>query len=467
MSHRNRLRFGRRALLGGLGASALAPFIPLTDAEAGGEGIPKRLIMFYHPFGTFYDQWSPTTSGSGTLVDGVQSYDANEFDLDKFVTAPLQDHKDDLVVLDGLRIPYNSSVMPGDPHQAAMALLWSGAKPLDCSNAKNQGSCWDEGGQDGTVGWGGGVTVDQYVVQRLKPQTPFGSLVLGVDTPNSNGFNIRSAMSYSGPGEPIAPQTNPADTWQTIFGDFAGPDVEVERRIARRQHALGTAYKQLQSLSHKVSAHDRMKIENHLDHVASIEGQLQGLSAACEAPDEPNIPGDGSEYFMEMGRAQIDMIVAALACDATRVASLQLKDEDGGRVNWLDPNAGVTLHGLSHSDGNWQELMPLAYRDFTNLFAYLLEKLAAVPSADGGRLLDHTLVAWGSALGSAGNHDTRNVPFVLAGGAQGAVDTGRYLVYDGDPVHNRLLVSILDAMGIDDTESFGNHDSGSGLLPAL
>ena len=50
-------RFGRRAFLAGLGASAvLAPFLPLADAEAD-QHAPKRLVLLYGSNGTVYDDW--------------------------------------------------------------------------------------------------------------------------------------------------------------------------------------------------------------------------------------------------------------------------------------------------------------------------------------------------------------------------------------------------------------------------
>lgn len=441
--------FTRRAALAGLGGAALAPFVPQLEAEAQADGIPKRLILFYHPFGTFHDLWRP----SGTSED---------FSFTGSITAPLEPHKSDLVVIEGLGIRYSGSAIPGDPHQAGMALLWSGASPLNCDDPNNDGTCLPEGGQDGTVGWGGGITIDQRVADVIEPDTAFRSLELAVDT---KADNIRARMCYRGPGQPILPEVDPMQTYASLFGDFMGDELEVQRLLARRQSTLDLVSKRLTALESKVSAHDRLKIQAHLDSVATLESQLQGLGA-CTAPDTPQPldPGN-SANLMDNGRAQIDMMVAALACDRTRIASFQIKDEDGGRVNWLDPDA-TAFHTLSHNQGDWETLMPLAYRDFTTLFAYLLDKLAAVEMADGSRLLDHTLVAWGSAVGH-GNHTMNNVPFVLAGGCGGELETGRYLTYDTGTRHHRLLVSILNMMGVPDDTIGGFWDDGSGPLPGL
>jgi hypothetical protein len=45
--------------------------------------------------------------------------------------------------------------------------------------------------------------------------------------------------------------------------------------------------------------------------------------------------------------------------------------------------------------------------------------------------------------------------FILAGGANGALQTGRYLERANEP-HNNLLVTCCNLMGLDHVESFGD-----------
>jgi hypothetical protein len=75
-------------------------------------------------------------------------------------------------------------------------------------------------------------------------------------------------------------------------------------------------------------------------------------------------------------------------------------------------------------------------------------------------------VVWGNELARGNVHSHEPVPFVLAGGAGGAFETGRWLQVDGQP-HNRLLVSLCRAMGLEDVDSFGTTDPGAGGLPGL
>ena len=110
---------------------------------------------------------------------------------------------------------------------------------------------------------------------------------------------------------------------------------------------------------------------------------------------------------------------------------------------------------MSHDgDGNAASRADLTkiYTWYAERIARLLDQLAAVEEGEG-TLLDNTLVVWGSELGKGNSHAFERVPFVLAGGAGGALPTGRYLQFAGVP-HNRLLVSICRAMGLSDLDQF-------------
>jgi hypothetical protein len=96
--------------------------------------------------------------------------------------------------------------------------------------------------------------------------------------------------------------------------------------------------------------------------------------------------------------------------------------------------------------------------------AFLLEQLDSVPEG-AGTLLDHTVVVWLTELATP-THQHYDASVLLAGGCNGYFRTGRYVRYprtftsplSGQPLigpaHNRLLVSLMEAMGQTDT-SFG------------
>jgi len=94
----------------------------------------------------------------------------------------------------------------------------------------------------------------------------------------------------------------------------------------------------------------------------------------------------------------------------------------------------------------------------------MLQALDAIDEGNG-TLLDNTLVVWGRELGTT-SHAMQPWPTLLVGGAQGALRTGRFLDVSKQP-SACLLVSILQAMGLQGTTSIGNIDADSGPLSAL
>ena len=91
----------------------------------------------------------------------------------------------------------------------------------------------------------------------------------------------------------------------------------------------------------------------------------------------------------------------------------------------------------------------------------LLGKLKAKQEA-GAPLLDRTMVVFGSNLGNANSHDTRNLPILLAGGS---FKHGRHVAFD--PKNNtrlcNLFVTMLQRLGVE-TDTFG---SSTGTLTGM
>ena len=80
-------------------------------------------------------------------------------------------------------------------------------------------------------------------------------------------------------------------------------------------------------------------------------------------------------------------------------------------------------------------------------------------------MLDNTTIVWTNELGKGNSHTRNDIPFVMVGGGLG-FRTGRAVKFDRVP-HNRLLLSILEAMGFP-RKTFGNPDyCGQGPLTGL
>jgi len=443
-------RFTRRSLLRGLGAAAAAaPFLPLMHASGEGPVPPKRLVLFFTPHGTVWDNWSP----SGGETDFVLSP----------ILEPLERHRSKIVILDGIGVRADGV---GAPHTKGPPLLWT-ASPLieDMTFTREDGS----GGR--YFGWNSAASFDQVLAPELSAGLPYRSLEFGVRV--TGGSFPGTRMIYAGAERPIAPQQDPWAMFDTLFMGATATMEEAARVRAERRSVLDVVKGQLDTVRGRVAESDRGKIDAHLQAVRDIETALSADAARCVTPElggrvDPAAVANVPAVFDR----QIEMLGAAFACDLTRVASLQYRvgENDGMLYPWL----GLTRlehHQTSHETTSTAYAdLTTVYNWYTQKFAKLLDELAARPEPrpDGsmGTMLDNTLVIWGSEVGTGYTHDFAKVPFVLAGGAGGAIRTGRYLRYT-DTWHNRLLVSAFHAMGRTDVSTFGATDRETGPLARL
>jgi hypothetical protein len=112
------------------------------------------------------------------------------------------------------------------------------------------------------------------------------------------------------------------------------------------------------------------------------------------------------------GKSQADIIVAALACGITKVATLQLGSEAG---NWSGHNTVYTQddHGAAHSTPNDTAFVELQ-RYMSDVPAYLINKLRITNGPDGQPLINSTVVVQVSCMGNGRTHEPANGPFIVA-----------------------------------------------------
>ena len=434
----------RRELLRALGASAfLAPWLPLLNAS-GQEDAPRRLLLFFTPHGTVWDQFRPT--GGET-----------EFTLSR-ILKPLAAHQKKIVVLDGLGVRDDG---PGAPHTKGPALLFT-ASPLLNDGAFVREDC--SGGC--TFGWNSGPSVDQVLAQKIGNKTAFKSLEFGV---RSGGGFPGAHISYAGAKTPMPPRQDPVAAFNELFANLNLSEDESAALRRRREALLKVVGAELTSIEPRLPSADRPKIQAHRAALSDLQTQLFRPVPVCSIPGKPNTadrPSDAADSLPWMLDRQIELLVAALRCDLTRIASLQLRvgENDGYPYRYIGINDEhhATSHLTTQAD---LDKLATIYTWYADRFAHLLDLLDAVPEGTG-TMLDNTLVIWGSEIGTGYSHDFKNVPFVVAGGGNHGVRTGRYLKLASGVYHNRLLVSAMRFMGMD-AETFGSTDQERGPLPGL
>jgi hypothetical protein len=436
-------RVSRRALLSSLGVSAaLSPFIPLLNAQ-GQEAQPLRLILWFTPHGTVYDNWKPS-GGERDFTLGP-------------ILQPLERHRAKINVLDGLKIQADGV---GAPHTKGPPLLWT-ASPLNDDQTFERA----DGSGGFYYGWNSAPSLDQVLLDELKPQTPYRSLEFGV---RSGGNHPGSRMIYTGAETPLAPETNPWKAFDRLIGDIGKTSDELAQMRAERRSVLDVLDGELTALSGKIGSADKKKLDAHLNAVREIETRLQSAPIACEGPVlGTEVDANKSSSTPLVMDSMISLMVASLSCGLSQFASMQYRvgENDGGYLyDWLGISS-LEHHLMTHEpDSNLSARADLTkiYSWYTEMFAKFLDELEAIPEGNG-TMLDNSLVVWGSELGKGNSHSFDKVPFVTAGGAGGKLETGRYLQFDGI-AHNRLLVSMAQLMGMAEMQKFGGTDKNTGSL---
>ncbi len=453
----------RRAVLRGLGGTILSlPFLdamsgPFTRrAHAQTETFPKRFVVWYTPNGTVPANFWPSRNGSDS-----------DFSLSP-ILEPLQRHKEDLLVLEGIDM-LSSLSGPGDAHQ-------KGTGQCLTATELQQGSFPGDAGL--SAGWADNISADQVIANQIGNDTNFRSLEFGVAV---QGSGVRSRISYTGAAKPLPPTNNPADMFIRMFGD---PSISPEERMriaTRRQVVLDAIVGEYATLRGQLGSEDRYKMETHLESVQSIQDRLSKaevqLGGNCQMPELGDIPDPDAVINMpEIGKLQMDLMAMAFACDLTRVASLMWSQSTAGHVysfvNEHYPELTHDIreghHSLAHkSDTDTPKVEQNTYinRWHSEQLAYFVDKLKAIPEGSGS-VFDNTVIFWTNEQSKGNNHDRRNMPYVILGNGGGYFRTGRYITQNSETGHNRLLISLMNSMGVD-IEEFGNVEYGSGALTGL
>jgi hypothetical protein len=327
-----------------------------------------------------------------------------------------------------------------------------------------------QGGSDTPAGWSMGISVDQYLKNKLQAdpqtQTRFGSLEMGVMVPDRADTWTR--MSYAGPNQPVAPIDNPYQMFDKLYGQTKNREL-----LASVLDDLSADFRKVEQM---VSQSDRRLLREHLEMVREIEKELQTEFSKQNqqslvghaVPELPPNVDEENDNIPLIARMQMDMLVNSFAADFARVATFQITNSVGQpKMRWLGIDEGH--HELSHEPDSNEDAYEKLIRINTwycEQVAYLAKRLAATPEPGAeGSMLDHTTLVWTNELGKGNSHTRDNIPFVLVGGGLNfkmgqAIDFGKV-------PHNRLLMSFCEAMG-HPVDRFGNPDfCGDGSLTGL
>mgnify|MGYP001187260450 CR=1 FL=1 len=506
-------RLSRRMVLRGLGGVAVG--LPLLEsllpkrAWAQAATAPKRVVVFFQCNGANMQKFFPVTPYGALSAASLQGTSLQ----------PLTPYVQKLLIPRGM-------------HKVPKGFNLGGQTPVGCDHQNGMGGKLTAQALSGTDHYANGISMDQALARAVNPSArPPLTLKVG-----PRGSGVLSIISYRGAQQPVPGENNPWFAFRDFMGLGTPPPppppppmtvdagtsqpppppppmkTAEQRLLEKRLSVLDLVKEDMAELKvARLSKSDREKLDMHLTAIRDVEKQMvsQGLpqqpppdagSPMMAVPDagspmqspswaarqcsldaaktaelqaiNPNTISSDAEY-KKMGQLQMDVLAIALACDWTRVATLQWGNGSQGPIfNWDGMTNQYNHHKLSHGNtaddnsgsGISDYLDRLLAIDtwYAQQLSYLLGRLSGY-AEDGASLLDNTTVAWVNELSDGKAHDFRDMPIVLAGGGH-YFKQGQYVkvtsqantLQSVDAPHNKLLTMLMNSAGANVT-NFGAY----------
>lgn len=430
-------KLNRRAVIKGIAGTSLA--LPVLDAMGAevADVLPRRFCAMYTANGMSLPKESNGISDWNWFPQAT----GREFQFGKS-TEPLAPFRDKLSFLGGL---YHPSGPKADPHVCSD--MWLTGAPLHDPQRDVYNS----------------VGLDQVVALHTKQHCRQPSLVLSIDA--GVGFLSRTGtISYNLNGKPIPAESNPRRVFDRLFrGDKES--LEAQRsQLQRRIKLVDAVLENAKALNRKLGQSDRQKMDQYMTSLNEIESRLIASEKWIDIPlkqqDHSHLnldaspEGEPAEYYRNM----FDLIALAFDADITRSVAFMLNREDGMGISDTFPlklGLSRTHHSLSHAGDKDGQLDFAKYDRFlSEQLAHFFSRLQEYKDRDG-TVLDNSIILYGS--GASTTHMPRNLPTLVAGGANMGLQHGTYW-RDGETRMANVYLSILRSMKIE-TESFADSTS--------
>ena len=420
----------RRTLLKGLGVTVALPMLdamtPALATAAEKAKAPTRLFFGAVPNGIEMKAWKPQGVGK-------------DFEFTR-ILKPLEAYRDDLLILTGLAHRTGASKEAGD-HARAGGNYLTGVHPKRTTGA------------DIEVG----ISVDQIAAQALGNKTRLASLELGCEATRMVGScdagyscAYQNSLAWRTPNTPMPPEINPRSVFERLYGSLESSlDPKTQAAINEdRKSVLDYVNERTKKLVSTLGPTDRRKMDEYLTAIREIERRIARVeSDNRQLTPEIDKPNGVPTNFADHVRLMHDLLVVAFQSDITRISTMLYSREGSNRAY---PELGFTdgHHPITH-----HRYIPELVEKVTKInayhleqFAYFIGKLKSIPEGDG-TLLDHCMIVYGSSHSDGNRHSHVDLPTIVVGRGNGALKTGRHIVYPETPMTN-LFLTLLDKMGV-------------------
>jgi len=416
-------QISRRAFLRGSGVALGLPFLDSmlpthglgADANVKG-GVPRRMVCICTNYGLYGPALFPENTG-------------RDYTLSPYLEI-LKEHRNDFTLFSGISHPNQAGACG---HSSEMTWLTSAGSP-------------------GLSGFRNTVSVDQLVAEKIGFETRYPSLVLGT---GSAGIN---SISYTRSGVMIPAESKPSKVFAKLFLNGTPDEIKGQmQKLHEGRSIMDSVQGQAKTFGRRVGTADRAKLDEYYTSVREMELRFAKAEEWLQTP-KPAVdaapPKDITDERDMIGRLRLllDLVPLAVQTDSTRLFTIMVQGRPDAP---LVPGVSFDHHGLSHhgkEPGKIAQLRRIEEAEFAavrDLIAALAKKEEA-----GRRLLDSTMVMFGSNLGNANSHEPTNLGIVLAGGGFKHAGHVAFDRVNNTPLSN-LFVTMLQRMNIE-TDRFGS-----------
>jgi Protein of unknown function (DUF1552) len=381
------------------------------------------------------ERWWPTTFGPGAMNSAMLSAATTS------AMSELGTYGSKMTIVRGLYHPYGTEV--GHSEGYAQGLTGAGIKGPDLGKRSM------------------GESLDGRIARELTPTSP-DPLFMTTGRPENVSPSYRALRDID-PEVTVRRQGD--NDLVGIFNRLFLPglsDTQARELLQNQRKSVNDLVREDFALllsDSRLSKSDKDRLDLHLSSIrdleqvlqCSIPGSLQSDVANYQAVFATDNSGQAGNSIAQFGTTSAKLAVLAIACGASRSVLINLGNPQDDTTYRQVPGAEIDdFHNLSHRFKNDDAANPIGGAELLHhridrfhlqQFKKILDGLSAYAFADGSTLLDKGVCVHYSDLGT-GYHNITQLPYLYAGGVDGALKTGQYIDVVSEP-----LVKFLNTIG--------------------
>ena len=274
------------------------------------------------------------------------------------------------------------------------------------------------------------ISVDQKMAQVSGQHTRYPSMEIAL---------TQGSLAWTADGVQLPAQRRCSQIFASLFEEPKGGIAAQRKALRRKASVLDDNLAEVRTLSQKMSAADKGRLDQYLTSVREAEISTRRADAWLDTPLPKISEADRKRTNRDIAKTQAgdyfrtvyDLMVLAFQTDVTRVATFSLGGEGDA---FAIPEIGITesRHQLSHHGGDEGYMEKLTNYDTFAIeqFGYFLSRLDETKDLNGNSLLGSTMSLFGSGMSYGHSHGNANLPLVLAGGSDLGLKHGSHLDFN-------------------------------------